>query len=297
MEPSATKQAGTVFGRPSIAGLKIVAAAVAFRIRKLEMANLAAATSIAMALHLPFTEVVFRTLFAFVLNALVYLNNDYLDVADDLQSTNKDATKTKFLAEHMDSALAAQWGLGILLAVGALLYDPGMLAPLIFGGGVCIWYSIDLKRRPFTDIPAMAVWGVAMPACGFPWHSALGWCMAIQLGLFSGVFESIQVMRDADEDAAEGVRTTGVVLGKAKTLLLARVLMVACSGYAALVLHPIAAVISAAALVVPFDPNRIARYWTLVKLIYGITWLFICGWVYFARHGSGLVWTIDALAR
>jgi 4-hydroxybenzoate polyprenyltransferase len=172
------------------------------------------------------------------------------------------------------------------------VFDPGMLAPIFFGGGVCIWYSLILKRRPFLDIPAMAVWGVAMPACGFPWHSALGWAMAVQLGLFSAVFESIQVMRDADEDAAEGIKTTGVVLGKEKTLLLARVLMVVCTAYAALVLHPIAAVVSAAALVVPFNPNAIARYWTLVKMIYGFTWLFICGWVFFTAGGEGMVWTI-----
>jgi len=292
MPSTASNSEGKVSGGPSLAGFKIVAEVIAFRIRKLEMANLAAATSIALSLHLPWSEVIVRTAFAFVLNALVYLNNDYLDVAIDLQSSDKDIGKTKFLSDHMGSALAAQWGLAGLLAGGALIYDVGLLAPLLFGGGVCIWYSIDLKRRPFTDIPAMAVWGLAMPACGFPWHSALGWCMATQLGLFSAVFESIQVMRDADDDAAEGVRTTGVVLGKDKTLLLAKVLMIVCTAYAALVLHPIAAAISAVALMVRFDPQRIARYWTVVKMLYGFTWLFICGWVYFAGHSQGLIWAI-----
>ena len=46
--------------------------------------------------------------------------------------------------------------------------------------------------------------------------------MALQLGLFSGVFETIQVLRDADEVAEEGVRTTAVALGKPRTLMLAR---------------------------------------------------------------------------
>ena len=72
----------------------------------------------------------------------------------------------------------------------------------------------------------MMVWGARHAAVRLAEsNSALGVCMALQLGLFSGVFETIQVMRDADEDAAGGVRTTAVVLGKARTLRLARGLM------------------------------------------------------------------------
>ncbi|HEY2733287.1 MAG TPA: hypothetical protein VGI70_04845, partial [Polyangiales bacterium] len=97
------------------AGLKIVAGVVGYRIRKLEMANLAAATSIALALRLSFTDVVVRTLFAFVLNALVYLNNDYIDVQIDLNSADKDTEKALFLAAHKGAARLAQWSLVALL--------------------------------------------------------------------------------------------------------------------------------------------------------------------------------------
>jgi lycopene elongase/hydratase (dihydrobisanhydrobacterioruberin-forming) len=276
-----------------LSGLKIVIGVVAYRLRKLEMANLAAAVAIAIALGLGPIDVLYRTIFAFVLNVLVYLNNDYLDVGMDLNSTGKDTEKTRYLAEHLRAALVAQITLSVALVAFALAYDPGLLVALALGGGICILYSAYWKRTPFMDIPAMMVWGLGMPLCGVPWKNVLGWCMAIQLGWFSGVFESIQVMRDADEDALEGVRTTGVVLGKAKTLFLARALMVVSSIYAALVLHPVAAGVSAIALGVPFSVNDIARYWTQVKLVYGIAWLVICGLIFLQGHSAGLLWSID----
>lgn len=281
-----------------IAGFNIVLGVLVYRLRKLEMANLAAGASIAVALHLGIGDVAYRTVYAFVLNVLVYLNNDYIDVGIDLKSADKDNAKSRYLAEHMGAALGAQWMLGALLVVAAVVHEIGLLVPLVTGGGICIWYSAVLKRRPYLDILSMMLWGLAMPLCGVPITSLLGFAMAFQLALFSGVFESIQVMRDADEDAEEeGVRTTGVVLGKAKTLVLARVIMVLSTAYAALVLHPIAALISAGAFFVPFASDRVEKYWTRVKLVYGFTWLFICGWVFFHGGTSGLLWSLDGHLR
>ncbi|HEX7480119.1 MAG TPA: UbiA family prenyltransferase [Polyangiales bacterium] len=280
-----------------LVGLKIVADVVGYRVRKLEMGNLPAATSIALALYLPLQDIVARTAFAFVLNVLVYLNNDYVDVDIDLASTDKDNAKTRFLAAHKRAALVSQWVLVALLTAAALAYDRGLFVALIGGGGICVWYSAYLKRRPFVDILAMAIWGVTMPLCGSPAQSTLGWGMALQLGLVSGVFETIQVMRDADEDAKdEGVRTTGVVLGQARTLLLARALMLATSLYAALVMHPAIAVLSAFALVVPFTKDDVALYWTRVKLVYGVTWLSVCALVFLQGHTAGLWWSIGHAA-
>jgi 4-hydroxybenzoate polyprenyltransferase len=272
-----------------LAALKIIAGVVAYRIRKLEMANLAGAGSIAVALHLPLVDIVIRTLFAFILNALVYLNNDYIDIQIDLASADKDAEKSRYLAENKRAALLAQWTLVALLAAVALIYDPGLFVPLIAGGGICFWYSAQLKHRPYLDILAMIIWGVTMPLCGSPLDSTVGLLMALQLGLFSGVFETIQVMRDADEDREEGVRTTGVVLGKARSLILARVQMVFCSLYALLVLQPWAAAVSAGALLIPFSESDIERYWTRVKLVYGVAWLVICAWVWWYGGRAGLL--------
>jgi 4-hydroxybenzoate polyprenyltransferase len=276
------------------AAFKIVASVVAYRLRKLEMANLAAAGSIAVVLHLTWSEVALRCLFAFGLNVLVYLNNDYFDVADDLRAGGKDAVKSRFLADNMPAARAAQVVLLALLAVFALASPgAGLLVPLACGAGICIWYSAQLKRRPFADILSMMIWGVSMPLCGAPLRSVLGLALALQLGLFSGVFEVIQVLRDRHEDAQQHVRTTAVVLGVPRTVMLGRVLMFATSVYALAVMHPIAAVISMGALLVPFSADAVERYWTRVKLVYGVAWLVICGFVYFAGHSGGLRFAID----
>ena len=282
---------------PISAGFKIVVESVVYRLKKLEMANLAAAGAIALALHLDFLDITCRVAFAFVLNVLVYLNNDYIDVQIDLNSNDKDNAKTRFLAANLRAALGAQIALTLVLVAAALAYDVGLLVPLIAGGGICIWYSAYLKQKPYLDVLAMVIWGLTMPLCGVPLASALGWCMAIQLALFSGVFESIQVMRDADEDAEENVRTTGVVLGKAKTLMLARGIMVLNTAYAALVLQPIAAAVTLGAFFVPFKPGREEQYWTRVKMVYGIAWLVICGWVFFRGHASGLLLSIDTATK
>jgi 4-hydroxybenzoate polyprenyltransferase len=277
------------------AAFKIVSDVLIFRLRKLEMMNLAGGAAIAFSLGLPFGSVVWRTLFGLVLNVLVYLNNDYIDVAVDLQSGNKDAEKSRFLQDNIRAALLAQLTLLALLATAAFLFDHGLLVPLFAGGGVCLWYSAQLKRQPFADVMAMIVWGVTMPLCGVPLAQmfGLGGAMALQLGLISGVYECIQVMRDADEDALEGLRTTGVVLGQRGTLLLTRILMVACTVYALLVLQPIAAAISALALLVPFKVNEQEAYWTRVKLVTSVAWLVICGFVYFTGQSQGLLWTIS----
>ena len=272
-----------------IAGFRIVASAVAYRLRKLEMFNLAAAASIAVALRLSFFDLVMRTSFCFVLNAVVYLNNDYIDVQIDLQSADKDNSKARFLAENLKAAFWAQWSLVALLTVFALVYDRGLFVPLIIGGGVCWWYSAQLKHRPFLDVLAMMIWGVFIPMCGTPLDRPLGIMMALQLGLFSGVFETIQVLRDADEDAKENVRTTAVVLGKARTLLLARVLMLSVTLYAGLYMQPWAAAMSLLALAIPFPQTNVERYWTRVKLVYGVSWLMICAWVFVYGDRAGLL--------
>lgn len=279
-----------------LAALKIVAGTVAYRLKKLEMANMAAAGSMAVALRLGVVDIIVRVVFAFLLNALVYLNNDYIDVAIDLQSTGKDNEKSRYLAANMKAALWAQLMMLGALAVMAWFWDPGLMVPLVAGGGICWWYSAKLKHSPPWDIVAMMIWGVTMPLVGSPADNLLGWALALQLGFFSGVFETIQVMRDADEDAKEGVRTTGVMLGKQKSGVLARALMVLSTIYAALVLHPIAAAITLVALFIPCPDDRIEQYWTRVKLVYGVAWLMLCAWVFFEQHSAGLLWQVHTAA-
>lgn len=266
-----------------------------YRLRKLEMANLAGAVSIAVALGLSLSEVAYRTLFAFVLNVFVYLNNDYVDLHFDLDSPDKDQDKTRFLQHNRGAAIALQWALVALLVALAMPFPRDLLAALVLGGGVCVAYSGWLKRRPYVDIVAMMAWGVAMPLCGTPLDRTLGVLMAGQLGLISGVFESIQVMRDESEDREQGVQTTAVVLGAQRTLLLARVLMVLAAVYAALVLHPLSGALGLAAVAIPMGADP-ARYWTRVKLCFGLSWLVGCAQVYWMEASAGLWLRLPAQA-
>jgi 4-hydroxybenzoate polyprenyltransferase len=293
--PSAATR--TTIGTRELSGAaaaRIIVDAVAFRLQSLEMANLAGAVSIALALRLPWTEVAFRALFAFVLNALVYLNNDWFDAEDDLRAPGRDGPRTRFLAQHMDSALAAQGVLLVILIAAALAFDPGLLLALLIGGGICVWYSHSLKRVPYLDVVAMAVWGIGMPMCGFPLDRTLGWCLALQLGTFAAVYETIQVMRDAPADAIAGIRTSGVVLGVARTRVLSRALMVVASLVAGTLLHPVAGVVAAAALLIPLDGSDVARRWTQVRMIYAAAWLIAIAWIWLTGSSAGLLWSIAA---
>ncbi len=270
------------------AALRIVYEVVAFRVRRLEMANLAGAVSIMLVLHLPWREVVWRSAFAAMLNVLVYLNNDFHDVDLDVVSPDKDTAKAEFLARHRRAALLAQWVLGALLAALAAATSHGLLLVLVAGFGTCFLYSARLKHTPWLDVVAMTVWGVVMPLSGSPLDLSLGLALALQLGLFSSVFESIQVIRDHDADARQGVRTTAVVLGVPATLRLTRVLMLAVAVYGGLVLHPLAGGLALSALFVRLRPGDAERFWTQVKLVYGVSWLTACGALYVEGHSRGL---------
>ncbi len=279
-----------------MAALRILFDVIAFRVRRLEMANLAGAVAIMVVLRLPLGEALVRTLFAFLLNALVYLNNDYLDVELDASTPDKDGAKTAFLRAHLRTARRLQWAL--LVALAALAgTTSGLWLALVLGAGVCIAYSAWLKHVPALDILAMALWGFAMPLCGAPIDRLLGLLLAAQLGLMSGMFEAIQVIRDYDADRAAGVRTSAVAFGKPATLLIARLLMLLSAAYAALVLHPIAGAIAACALFVPLRDGTAGKYWTHIKLISGIAWLCICAFVLFTQRSHGVWLAVDIAAR
>jgi len=281
-----------------VAALKIVYDVVAFRVRRLEMANLAGAIAIMVVLRLSLWDACVRTLFAALLNVLVYLNNDYHDIALDVRTRDRDTDKSRFLHAHMRAAAAAQWILlGLLWAI-ALLHSRGLLLVLLAGGGICWAYSVRLKHTPWLDVAAMAAWGLVMPLCGSPLDRTLGLALALQLGLFSAVFETIQVIRDHANDAQLGVRTTAVAIGVRRTLQLGRALMLMCAAYAALVLHPVTGAITLLALPLRLQatPKGAEQLWTRIKLIYGAAFLVACGLLHVAGHSSGLWLQLDRTA-
>jgi 4-hydroxybenzoate polyprenyltransferase len=267
--------------------IRITLEVAVYRLRRLEMANIGGAAAIAFALQLPLDEFIVRVGFAFGLNLLVYLNNDYLDLAADLRVPGRDDTKTRFLRDHRRAGVLAQVGLLALLLVVCVVM-PGLLVPLVLGGGVCWAYSARLKAMPYADVAAMIAWGVAMPLCGAPPESALGWALAGWLGLFSGVFEGIQVIRDHDADAGTGVRTTAVALGVPRTLVLVRVMLGVSAVYGALVVSPWLAALPALAILVPLDRD-VTRTWNRVRGVLGVAFLGAVGWVWWGGMTAGVL--------
>lgn len=270
------------------AAIKILSDVAVFRLKKLEMANMFAAVAIMFAIRLPLHDMAVRFGFGLLLNFLAYLTNDYYDVDQDLCSPNKDQKKARFLKEHMKEALAAQIGLAVILAGIGFWWSPGLVVALVAGAGICWLYSWKLKRFPYIDVLAMISWGVAMPLIGFPLDMLLGWCLVAQLALFSACFESIQIIRDHDEDVASGVRTTAVCLGVARTKFLLRMFMVLSAGYATLILHRWLGFALLATLFIPFKKERADAYWNQIRMVMGLIWLAMIGWIYW--HGGSDGW-------
>ncbi|MCP4675884.1 MAG: UbiA family prenyltransferase [Deltaproteobacteria bacterium] len=274
------------------AAFKILLDVAIFRLKKLEMANMFAAVAIMFAIHLPLVDIAVRFGFGILLNLLAYLTNDYYDVDQDLASPNKDHKKAAFLKEHMRAAVFAQIALAVFLAVMGYLWSPGLVVALIAGGGICWVYSWKLKRYPYVDVLAMISWGVAMPLIGFPLDNLLGWCLVAQLALFSACFESIQIVRDHDEDVRSGVRTTAVRLGVKPTMILLRLFMILSVAYAVLVLNRWFGLALAVAMLIPFNKDKTHIYWNKVRLTMGLVWLAMIGWIWWYGYTTGFLVSI-----
>jgi 4-hydroxybenzoate polyprenyltransferase len=276
-----------------LAALKILADVAIYRIRRREMANLAAAFTVMVALRLPLDEVLVRLGFGVLLNLLAYLTNDYYDVEADLASPDKDEAKARYLKEHMRAALGLQIVLALLLAAVGAAWSPGLVVALVAGAGTCWLYSARLKHVPVADVLAMMVWGVAMPLVAFPLDSLLGWALVAQLGLFSACFETIQVIRDHDEDVKSGTRTTAVLLGIGKALMLERLLMVMSAVYAVLVINRWVGLALFVAPFIPLGRDDTSTYWNRVRLVQGLAWLAMVGWVAWSGATTGAVVSVE----
>lgn len=278
-----------------LTALRILLDVVVFRLRRLEMANLAGAVSVMVALRLPIADMAVRTGFALLLNLLAYLTNDYCDLERDLK-TGRAEEKTRFLAEHQRAALGVQIGLGVVLCAIALAWSPGLLLALALGEGLCWLYSAKVKRVAYADVAVMAVCGGAMALCAVPLDRPLGWLLVAELGLFSGAFELIQVLRDRQEDADNGVVTTAVRLGERATLLSLRVWMLAAAAFATLFLHRFVGPALALAVLVPYGQSGAKTYWNRVRLVFGLVWLGIIVTTLLSGRSDGVLIQVGVVA-
>jgi len=257
------------------AAWRIVADTAIYRIRKREAGNLVTSMTLAVALSLPWPDIAWRFGFGLMLNLFVYVLNDCYDVGLDLQAPGRDHARTRFLAAHRRAGWAAVAVVTAVVAAAGALHGLGLFlafaATLVVVGA----YSLRLKHTPVADVLAMGAWGVTMAMVGFPLASRPGWWLAGLLGLLCMVTEVVQVIRDEPSDRAAGVRTTAVALGPAAAAWLGRVLIAASAAYAALLLHRWVGLALVAGAFVRLTPERAARSWDLLRVLFGLAWLAI----------------------
>jgi len=288
-----------------LAALRILWQSFAYRVRMREANNLIVSVSMMLAFGLPGCDLVYRTVYALLLNVYVYLINDYCDIKVDLASEKKDRAKVRYMAEHKGAALGALLGLGALLLGAALLHTWLLQAPRVIVGyrcpppppGFARWvlptafvantvvigaYSAWLKRVPVVDLVLMAVAGSTMTIVGLPGRP-LGWLLIALLGLLSAAYETIQVVRDEPSDRAHGVRTTAVLLGARRAAWIFRGIMVgsAVFGFLAIGSPVTFGLLLAAPL--PLSPERAARTWDMVRIIGGLVWLGLLLQIYLGK--------------
>jgi 4-hydroxybenzoate polyprenyltransferase len=269
------------------AAFRILSDVVVYRVRKREMANLASSLTIMLAMRLGWQDVAARFVFALALNVAVYLVNDIYDVGADHASRSKDARKTEFLQAHRGAAWGAVWAPVLVMVALGLAWDRELLLILAVAGGACLAYSAWAKRVAFLDLPTILVCGITGSMLSFPLDRALGWCLAGLLGCFAMCFQIVQMVRDHDEDAAFGTRTTAVALGTRSTILLQRVLLAVAALYAALMVHRWVGAAMLLVVLLPFRAQQADMHWNRLRLALGIAWLLIIGWVWWTGTSYG----------
>jgi 4-hydroxybenzoate polyprenyltransferase len=266
---------------PALA-LRLVGASFWYRLRKREANNLFVTLSLMIAFHLAWWDVLWRGLFAVLLNCFAYLLNDYCDIEEDLASSLEPRPQVPLLDRNRGTARAALYGLGVALvavAVGhALLPGPAtqraMLPFALASSAAIVWsYSRWLKRIPMADLLAMGVAGATGTMIGMPRLTGLCLGLMAVLALFSASYEMIQVIRDEPADRARQVRTSAVVLGVRPTAWIFRVTMAGTAAFGTFVLGSPLLLVCAAAAAVPLTPQRAARSWDLVRVTLGLVWL------------------------
>lgn len=260
-----------------INSLKIAYESFRYRVEKHEANNLLATLSMLLAFKVEGLDLILRVAFAILLNLLIYLLNDYCDLDVDLCDSQRDQPKTRFMAEHRRASQLAVLGELVLLGGVAaahvfLFHTPLLPAALVINVALYFAYSRWLKRIPIVDVLSMTLAGATSTMVGAP-NSVLGYQLLALLGLLSGSYEIVQVIRDAESDEQQGVRTTAVFLGPRLAAWLFRAIVLGAALYGVLLLGKWAAAGFVIALFLPLNVADAARSWDKARVIFGLSWL------------------------
>ena len=265
--------------QPLVNALKIAFESFLYRVGKHEANNLLATISMLLVFKVAGVDLHCGSSCAILLNLLIYLSNDYCDMDVDLCDSKKNQPKTRFMAEHQRAAQLAVFGefllLGACAIAHALLYRTLLLpAALVINVTLYHAYSRWLKRIPIIDLLAMTLAGATSTMVGAP-DGVVGYKLLGLLALFSGAYEIIQVIRDAQSDQRQGVCTTAVLLGPSLAAWLFRAIVLGATLYGVLVIGTSAAAGIVLALLLPLDVAEATRSWDKARVIFGISWLAI----------------------
>lgn len=257
-----------------------------------DMTNIVASVSIMFLFSFSFFEIFLRTIFSFVLNILVYLNNDYNDIIQDSRTTDN-IEKVTFLARNRNLTFWLQFVIFLALFLLAASLNIELLIPLITGAGSAALYSAQLKKIPIIDILSIGLWSIGMTLVAFPLNKFIGWILAIQLGLFGAALQAIQLLRDLETDKIANVTTTAVYFGKINTIKIAKILILAAALYGVLLLHKYLALGILIAVVIPIKTDNFELYWDQVRLIFGLVWIGTLIWLYHFGSTFGFVFSFS----
>ena len=257
---------------PVLAAIRIVFESALYRIKRREANNLLTSISLMLAFRLPWDDVLYRSVFAAVLNVYVYLINDYCDIDRDLASPQKDHGKARFMAKHRGATVGALVGLAALLVAAAFNHSHLLLLAFAANTVVVYSYSAWFKRMPVADVLIMSVCGVTISLVGLPEGSLLGWKMVGLLGLICASFEVIQVIRDEPGDRRSGVNTTAVLLGAQPSAWIFRAIVLGAAAYGVLVIGSYLPLALLPAVFFPMTPDHASRSWDWCRVLFGGVW-------------------------
>jgi 4-hydroxybenzoate polyprenyltransferase len=170
------------------------------RLMRLEANTIAGNFLLLIAFHFSVFDFIVRMAVTLYINLLGYFINDYIDVEVDLASEQKDKAKALYIKNHKKAALGLiVWMSAILLTV-TLLYSKSVCFGVIMLLLIVTIYTDYYKNRPYWDVIFIGLWGFALSWIAIPDFSWEGIRYIVLLFLFGCAFETVQTLKDYEED-------------------------------------------------------------------------------------------------
>jgi len=253
---------------------KLLADTAKDRIIRLEANSIPGNLVLLIAFHFSILDIIIRMAITLYINLLGYFINDYIDVEVDLANKDKDQSKALLIKEHKKTALALILCMSAVLIMATMFYSTHVCLSVVLLLLIVTIYTAKYKNKAFWDIIFIGLWGLALSSIAIP---AFGWQeiqLILLLFLFGCSFETVQTIKDYEEDKKFGLTTTPIVIGVPKTLLTLRVIYIISTVYALFILREPFGILLLFPLLFKTSQDM-STYWTKLKISCGIVWLII----------------------